>query len=199
MAQRLLAVTKTVQSELARGRDALDRLRARRAALLRRLLAVAANVEAVAVRAAPENGEERTLREAVTRLRTALCGPGDVLAHVAALVAAQGTHEEAGGGALRTYLAAVQRQLAPQSCGGIEQSSCPSSRRTRATSASRATVSRARVWRRRRRRQRRAAAVAGEGRRVLPRRGRRRPLEHGCPRPSPRSELRSRARATPVT
>jgi len=60
VAQRLLAVTKTVQPELARGRDALDRLRARHAALLRRLLAVAAKVEVEAARAA----RPRTARSA---------------------------------------------------------------------------------------------------------------------------------------
>lgn len=117
-----------MHSELARGRDALDRLRARHASLLCRLLAVAAKVEALAVRQAPELAEERTLREGLARLRAALHGSGDVLARVAALDAAQSMREEAsaGTGARRSAhlsdadLSGVQRQLETQS-RGIEQ------------------------------------------------------------------------------
>ena len=95
--QRLLAATKTVQSELWRGRDSLDRLRARHDALLRRLLAVAAKVETLAASATPENSEERALRDTLGGLLGSLRGSGgggDLLARVAALETSQRMREE---------------------------------------------------------------------------------------------------------
>ena len=111
--QKLLAATKTVDVELARGRDTLERLRARHAALLRRLLAVAGKVEALATRAVPEYPEERALREGLASLREVLTGSGDVLERVATLEEAQRMREEAaagGGGGGRAAALSQQQQ-----------------------------------------------------------------------------------------
>jgi hypothetical protein len=137
--QKLRDVVSTgIEADLRRGRDTLERLRARHAQLQRRLLGVASKVEALAARHIPELPEERATRERLLAVRGALAGDGAVLARVGTLERAQSEREEAaaasawdgGGRAARAAaagppldaadFAAVQRQLETQR-RGIEQ------------------------------------------------------------------------------
>ena len=124
--------------ELSRGRDTLERLRARQAAFAHRLLGVSAKAEALLTRGKPELAEERELRERLAALLDTLRRTENVTARLSALGAvvqssrheggAAGSSNSSGGGGgggadvhfSPADLRGVQHQLEVQR-GGVEQ------------------------------------------------------------------------------